>query len=412
MSIILTMIIERPNEVKRITETRKWCFVYGRRKTGKSYMVENFTSYDDYFFVKRDRTVISKRDSRMIGYEAFLEVLRRGLAEGKTIVVDEFHRLGEDFFDMLHAARKDGKLILISSTLFLSKRMLNGKSPLLGFFAEMPVRLISLDDTLHKLGEYKIGKKEMVELAILLREPIAADYFDEKALPRGMFAKIINGSMKTIPALVGEIFAEEERGVSAVYEAVLRAIATGKTVSSEITGYLFSRRLIAKDDPSVIQQYLKNLAEFGIIRKITVYNRKKFVYRHASPLLRLFYYADEKYNISERALSDEEIGRIIDELMPRIVEDEIREFIASKTGLTEAIVETENYDIDACLLRFRKPEIAIEIKWKTVDDADIANAEKSLANVPAKERMLFVPDKKEVNGKTSLKVVDISDFIS
>ncbi|MEW6528589.1 MAG: AAA family ATPase [Candidatus Micrarchaeota archaeon] len=406
------MIIERPNEVKRIIETRKWCFVYGRRKTGKSYLVENFTPYDDYFFVKRDRTVISKKSSKTISHDAFLEVLDHELANGKTVVVDEFQRLGEDFLDVLHASKKQGKLVLISSTLFLSKRLLGGKSPLLGFFSEVPVRLISMEDTLRKLAGYGISRKQMVELAILLREPIAVDYFDEKAAPREMFAKIIEGSMRTIPALVGEIFLEEERGMSAVYEAVLRAVASGKVVSSEISSYLFSRRLIAKDDPSVIQQYLRNLAEFGIIRKIAVYNRNKFIYRHTSPLLRLFYYADEKYNISERTMSETEIGRIIDELIPRIVEDEIREFMASKTGLSEAMMETEGYDIDVCLLRFRKPEIAIEIKWKKVDWVDIAKAEKNLGKVCVKERILFVPDKDDVKEKTQLKIVDISDFIS
>lgn len=415
MAVILIMIIiERPNETKKITETKKWCLVYGRRKTGKSYLVENFTAYDDYFFVKRDRTVISKKDNKTIGYEAFLELLRRGLKDGKTIVVDEFHRLGEDFFDILHAAKKEGKLILISSTLFMSKRLLGGNAPLLGFFTEVPVQLMAPADILNKLSEYrKIGKKQRVELAILMREPTAVDYFDEKAMaaPREMFAKIVTGSMRTIPALIGEIFTEEERCVSAVYEAILRAIANGKTVSSEISSYLFSKRLTAKDDPSVIQQYLKNLVEFGIIRKISVYNKKKFVYRHASPLLRFFYYADEKYNISERMLSDAEVERIIDELMPKLVEDEMREFIASKMGLMETVVETEGYDIDACLLKFRKPEVVIEIKWKTnVDGTDIAKAEKNLGRVFAKEKLLFVPDKKAVKEKTSLKVVDISDF--
>jgi len=405
------MIIERPGETKMLAETKKWCFIYGRRKTGKSYLAENFASYDDYFFVKRDRTIISKKDNRTIGYEAFLEVLSRDLADGKTVVVDEFHRLGEDFFDMLHAARKEGKLILISSTLFLSKRLLGGKSPLLGFFTEVPVRLIYLEDILHRLAAYGMDKRHLVELAILLREPIAIDYFDEKAAPREIFAKIVHGSIQTIPALVGEIFSEEERGMSAIYEAILRSIASGKALSGEISSYLFSRKLIAKDDPSVIQQYLKNLVEFGIVRKIAVYNKNRFVYRHSSPLLRLFYYADEKYNISERVLSDAEILRIIDELMPRIVEDDIREFMALKAGLTEAIIETEGYDIDACLIRFKKPEVAVEIKWKKVDGADLARAEKILAEISAKERILFVPDKKEVRTKTTLKVVDISDFI-
>ena len=83
------------------------------------------------------------------------------------------------------------------------------------------------------------------------------EFFDEKEDPREIIAKSLEYSVKTIPALVGEIFTEEERSISAVYEGILRAIANGKTVSGEISSYLFSRKLIKKDDPSIVQQYLK-----------------------------------------------------------------------------------------------------------------------------------------------------------
>ncbi|MEM0376401.1 MAG: hypothetical protein QXI90_01290 [Thermofilum sp.] len=44
------MIIERPEEVRRISELKKWVLVYGRRKTGKTFLVSNFVKYDEYFF--------------------------------------------------------------------------------------------------------------------------------------------------------------------------------------------------------------------------------------------------------------------------------------------------------------------------------------------------------------------------
>jgi replication-associated recombination protein RarA len=50
-----------------------------------------------------------------------MEIVKRSLAENKIIVVDEFHRLGQEFFDFLHYTEKRGKIILISSTLNLSK---------------------------------------------------------------------------------------------------------------------------------------------------------------------------------------------------------------------------------------------------------------------------------------------------
>lgn len=405
------MIIERPELVKRIQKLGKWALVYGRRKTGKTFIVRNFLKYDEYFFVKRDRNVLREKGEGSLAYDAFMEVFRMSLEDGKTVVVDEFHRLGDDFLDYLHYSGKKGKLILVSSTLSLSKKLVSSKSPLLGLVSEMPVSLIRLKDCIRSLKKHGFGKKPLLEYAILVREPLAIEYLQKRMKPREAFSALISASVKTVPALVGEIFREEGRSISAIYEGVLRAIAQGKTVSGEISSYLFSRRLIGKDDPSSIQQYLNNLMEFGIIRRIAIYGKKRYVYRHTSALARLFYYADEKYNISEGQITEERIGRVVDELLPRIVEDELREFLALEHGLEESVVETPDYDIDACLLKFRKPEIAVEVKWKGhIKKKELLKAEENLWKVDAKERLLFVPDKKGLESE-KVKIVDVSDFL-
>ena len=200
-TIILTMIIERSAEVKLIQTLRKWVFLYGRRKTGKTFLVNTFIPHDEYFFIKNDKNILTK-NNETLSYETFVAVLRRALSDQKTVVVDEFHRLGDSFFDFLHATEKNGKLILISSTLFLSKRLLSGKSALLGLFAEVPLGLISLSDSLAALTPFTFSKKERLELAILLREPLAIDYFNERQEARTTIAQIIISSIKTIPALI------------------------------------------------------------------------------------------------------------------------------------------------------------------------------------------------------------------
>ncbi|MBI4181958.1 MAG: ATP-binding protein, partial [Candidatus Aenigmarchaeota archaeon] len=388
--------------------SKKWVFVYGRRKTGKTFLVERLVTCDEYFFVKRDRSILSREGGKEMLYTTFIELLKRALSDGKTVAVDEFHRLGESFFDFVHYTEKKGKLILISSTLFLSKELLSSKSPLLGLFKEVPVGLITLQDGLRALDGRGIANKQLLELAILLREPIAVDYVDEKKDPRDILADIVLGSVRTIPALIGEIFTEEERRTSAVYEGILRALAAGKVVSGEIASQLFSRKLIPKDDPSIIQQYLTNLVAFGIIKKLPVFGKKRFVYKHVSPLFRIFYYADEKYNVSERPVGRQEIRSIIDELLPRIVEDQVREALAKKWGLVESVCESGDFDIDACLLKFKKPEIAVEIKWGTVSVKDVRTAEQTLEGFTAKKRVLFVPDKKSV--RSTLQVIDVHDL--
>src|SRR5208283_4291964 len=142
-------------------------------------------------------------------------------------------------------------------------KLISNRSPILGLFAEIPIGLIDMKDSAAELAKHELDKKSLTELAILLKEPLAIDYFDEKKPPRHILATIISASSNTVPALIGEIFVEEERSVSAAYEAILRAIANGNVVSSEISSYLFSRKLIQKDDPSIVQQYLNNLVEFG-----------------------------------------------------------------------------------------------------------------------------------------------------
>ncbi len=403
------MIIQR-SEINEIKKIKKWLLIYGRRKTGKTFLVQNFLNYDEYFFVKRDKTIISEKDQKEINYETLTTLIERGVSNGNTIAIDEFHRLGEDFSDFLHYTEKKGKIILISSTLYLSKKMFASKSPVLGFFAEIPIAIIDLEDTLKALKKFNMDKKRLLEMAILFKEPLAIEYFDKKEDPRKTIAKIITYSTKTIPALIGEIFTEEERSISAIYEGVLRAIANGKTVSGEISSYLFSRKAIKKDDPSLIQQYLKNLMEFGIIKRIKVYQRKKLVYKHVSPLARIFYYADEKYNISERNLNEKEIKRIVDEIMPRIVEDNVREFLSERLGLEETVVQAKDFDVDGCLLKFKKPEVALEVKWR--QKVNINEISKNLKKVNAKRHLLFVPDKRKIGViDKNLEVVDILDFI-
>jgi len=402
------MIIERPEETRRIKEIKKWILIYGRRKTGKTFLVQNFIKYDEYFFVKSNKNILNK-NNESISYSTFIEILKRELEQEKTVVVDEFHRLENDFFDFLHFTKKQGKLILISSTLFLSKKLISSKSALLGLFAEIPISLISLQDTLKTLEKFNLSKKEKLELAILLREPISIDYFDEKKKARNTISEIILSSIKTIPALTGEIFIEEEREISSVYEGVLRAIAVGKIGSGEISSYLFSKKLIKKDDPSIIQQYLNNLISFGIIKRIIIFNKKRFVYKLVSPLAKIYYYADEKYNLSERKINKQELDRIIDELIPRVVEDNVREFLTEKFGLKESVVESKDYEIDGCLLKFKNPEILLEVKWKKLKKEDIAKSEETLAKIDARRKILFVQEKKEA--KSSLEVLDVDDLL-
>ncbi len=96
-------------------KTGKWTLVYGRRKTGKSFFVKNFTEWGKYFFIGRGGKIFE--DDEDISYELFLRDVIEDLQEGKTVVIDEIQRLPEEFYDRLHNLGIKGKLIAISSTL-------------------------------------------------------------------------------------------------------------------------------------------------------------------------------------------------------------------------------------------------------------------------------------------------------
>ncbi len=403
------MIIHRHDLEERINSSRKWVMVYGRRKTGKSYLVKNFVRYDYYFFVKRDSTIINGEQN--LDYGAFIEILRILMKENKTVVIDEFQRLPADFFDFIHHTEKNGKLIVISSTLLMARKLVDKNSPVLGFFEEIRVDLISIGDVLQELRGYHLDNDRLLELAIILREPLAIDYFDTETNHRDLIERIVTGSLNSLSSLIGEIFIEEERELSKVYEGVIRAIANGNNSSTEISNSLFSHGLIGKNDPSIVQQYLNNLRNLGIIRKVTIFNRNKFSYQLISPLLRLFYYADEKYNVSEIDNKGEVIKKVVDSLMPRIVEDNVREAIAFNLGLTETIVNETGYDVDGVFLRFKEPQATLEVKWTSrVSREDILKAEASSARFDVKERLLFLKSKNGVENQTSMKVIDVTDL--
>ncbi len=402
------MIIERPDEIKRINSLDNWTLIYGRRKTGKTFLVKNHVDWNDYFFVKRDRTILDQENESMT-YDTFVTILKRNIDGNKITVVDEFHRLPDEFFDLLHSIGEGGRIILVSSTLHLSKQFFSAGSPLAGLFAEIPMPIIDLKDTLKATENVKASLKERLELALVLREPIAARFVKE-GNARDLLGDIILFSRQTIPALVGEIFSEEERKLSGTYEGILRAVADGKGVSGEISSYLYSHRSIKKDDPSLIQNHLKNMMKVGILKRIKVYNKNRFIYKHTSPLVHLFYYADEKYNIVEREPTHAEIKDIIDENIPYLVEDAIREHLSMQKGMAEAVIRSPDRDVDVCLLKFKEPKIIGEIKWKKrIRPADLSRAEEVLSGFDADSKFIFVPDKRGISSDV-LEIIDVTDL--
>ncbi|MBX8634676.1 MAG: ATP-binding protein [Thermoplasmata archaeon] len=401
MAIILTVIIAR-KQCEHIRQATGWIFIYGRRKTGKTFLARHCSDFDDYYFVTRDRTIIDNE-----GMSISEETLRAqlGRSSDRVVVIDEFHRLGPPFLDFLHFLPQNGKLLILSSTLWLSKKLLSHGSPILGKFKEFNISLIDLDDV---LGSLRGSGRFRLEISIFLREPLAIKFYDENVSDALEFAtNVITGSMNTVPALVGEIFSEEGRILSRTYEAIISAIASKHYVSSEISSVLFSRKLIDKDDPSLIQPYLNNLLRMGLIRRLKVFARNRYQYRVSSPLAATFYYLNEKYGIAERDVRPSEIRGKISELLPLLVEDEVRSSIAAILGMEEQVAESVN--ADGIFFAFEKPRAALEVKWR--ERVDISRVEEAMKDIDVQRKILFVPDKKGLKSN-SLEIWDVGDLMN
>jgi len=52
------LIVPR-SEVEKLREVTGWILIYGRRKTGKTFLVRKFLRYDSYYFISRSLEVFS-----------------------------------------------------------------------------------------------------------------------------------------------------------------------------------------------------------------------------------------------------------------------------------------------------------------------------------------------------------------
>ena len=86
---------------------------------------------------------------------------------------------------------------------------------------------------LRKYLSIKGSNRFRLESSVIMREPLAIQFYENGVTDSlDLAASVIIGSANTIPSLIGEIFSEEERHLSATYEAILSAVASRHYVSS------------------------------------------------------------------------------------------------------------------------------------------------------------------------------------
>ncbi|MFP3260739.1 MAG: AAA family ATPase [Sulfolobus sp.] len=329
-------------EYKDLKNVEGWMLIYGRRKVGKSFLIRKYINHDLYYVITRDLQAYFPSDGSFRKLdEAFVQSIK-ALREGKTVVIDEFQRLPEKYWDGLSAEHPNGKLILVGSSFRVMKKLVDKRSPLLGLVLPYKLDIIHYADVLSQVKDPL--------LSLIYRDPWSINFvkglkdLEEKAYQLYMVAK----------ALIGEIFEEEERQLTMLYEAVLLSLAEGEWNTPIISGALNSKGFNVT--PSTVSGILDTLANMGLVEKIKVYGdrrRARWYYRISSPIISLMFYAEAKYNVSfTETLGELPIGRE--------VQFSIGEMMAEYKNLTFAYSPYE--DIDVVLLNNDKPVIGYEVK--------------------------------------------------
>jgi len=395
------IIVKRNKELNELNKIKPPFMVFGRRKTGKTFFIKNNFPESYYFFIRKDKSIFYEKRNEVIRYEELIRIIDEN--KEKTIIIDEFHRLPNEFLDYLHM-KSPNKIILITSSLFISNRLLKKGSPILGLFLEFKFDIMDPIDIIKDLEKRVKDPKKLVELAVYLREPLLLKYFELNLFD------ILKRLKITAPALIGEIFDEEKRELGARYEGILRAISSGKSSLSEITSFLYSNKVIVKEDISAVKPYMGVLINLGIIKRISdLKNKRKSYFYISSPMIDLFYYLDEKYNFSETDLDE----KFFLDKLPRHVESFYRDLLSKKFKKNIYMINKPDYEIDMILTDFKKPKIVAEVKWKNkIKKTEIDNAIKKFEKFPNCEKYFVVPNKNKVNIKTNkIKIVDIRDFL-
>ncbi|MEW5936977.1 MAG: AAA family ATPase [Candidatus Thermoplasmatota archaeon] len=356
-------------EVERARTSKGWLLIYGRRKVGKTFLVRNFIEHDLYVLVKRGGGALFDGGplERTDDYGQVMEIIFNALKEGKTVAVDEFQRLPEEFAESLQMHYPDGRLLLLGSSMHVARDMLSRRSPLLGILSEIRLSLISPVDIFTSLSDH-VGPEGALALSPYLRDPWAIRFLDED--PKKAVLDIMEYSESAIPALIGEVFLDEGRFMSGIYESVVRAVAGGKTTLKEVSDQLFSKKLIDANDPSRIRQYVRNMEQMDLLERVPLFGKRGNYYTVKSKIMDLYYYIDEKYGIERRTSSL--LNEIIEERLPHHVESFVGELMGEILGGTFMYHMSASYDMDVVIAKRGRPVFIGEVKWrKRVRKSDV-----------------------------------------
>ncbi|OYT55140.1 MAG: hypothetical protein B6U76_06695 [Desulfurococcales archaeon ex4484_217_2] len=367
-------------------ELSGWNIVYGRRKTGKTFMVKTvLRGKAFYVIVTRSLTAIVRDERGKVSYEGIDEAMSKvleKLGSGGTVVIDEFQRVPPKYWDALATQHPKGNLLLISSSMGFIHKILDSSSPLLGLVLPRRVGIISVSDAIASLAS-SMPSAEAVKWSLILRDPwiipFAKNYVG-RVEPWTFISRIISQLTDSVRALIGEVFGEEDRMLTRVYDATLRLLARGIWSSLKIANLLYARGLLSSASPSVVTGILEKLHSMGLVSKVKLWMTRggRIYYKHSSPLLAIVYGLIEKLGLDEGVFVPQKtIENEALTLYSRELQFALGELLTEHYGGVQAytILPKNMGDVDIVILdsKGKAPIASYEVKLGTCSRRDLAD---------------------------------------
>jgi hypothetical protein len=345
-----------------------WALVYGRRKVGKTYILDNYVSHDVYMGVRLDGSIwIRGMDIGHIGEIAELpQMVSRLLKEGSTVVIDEFQRLPMWVLEDVARAHPSGRLILSGSSMRVSHSIMGRNSPLLALLRPFRIGPVSPSDLLVDLSS-KLSATKAVEHAPILRDPWTVPFFEEKDPVKHLVEMLPH----LVPGLVGEIFSADERELTRTYSAILAIIGSGDGDPQKVAKKMHDRGITTTGASSNVIPYMNNMVEMGMLERTKVYGKRKYNYSIPSFPMTLFYYLESRYAISDGHVPYEGIRPTAENVLRTGIESFVADLLVEVVGGRKELIKSSDREIDVLVTVRNKPALVGEVKWGKVVSADV-----------------------------------------
>ncbi len=350
-----------------------WLLVYGRRKTGKTWLLRRCMPHDGYAVVTRRAgcVVVVEGRVREVSLRECIEEVGSWLSSGWRVVLDEFQRVPEGYWDRIALHAGEGLLVACGSSMGIVSRVFDKRSPLLGLFEPFHVDIAAFHDTVSSLAEH-LDPVEAVEWSPYARDPWLLAHLEPRGDPAESLALHTPRLSLVASGLVGEVFEEEERSLTRLYESVLRLVASGVWSASELAVRLYESGLLSSPSASSISGVLKVLVDMGLLEKLPLWRtrRARVYHRVRSSLLAVLLWVGDE--VEETGLPPS-----VDAVRARHGVElafNIGEMLAVKHGLRRGYsILPDGRDVDIVLLsRSGAPMWGYEVKRGAVDEREAA----------------------------------------